>query len=110
MEHVAQAVRTDLASLRSAAQSEATALNEAKIVYFAKNVQFWAARIARTHGETRALLSLKRRLRHGALDCTCSHMMLHDSTTDMCDEDVRRALARVRASLLHAALSIRARV
>jgi hypothetical protein len=63
-------------------------------------VQFWAARIARTHGETRALLSLKRRLRHGALDCACSHVTLHDGATDVRDEDVRQALARVRARLL----------
>ena len=86
--------------MRSAAQSEAMALNEAEIARFAKEVQFWVARIARTHGDTRALLSLKRRLRHGALDCTCSRMTLHDSTTDVRDEDVRRALAPVHANLL----------
>ena len=86
--------------MRSAAQSEATALNEAEIAYFAGNVQFWAARIARTHDDTRALLSLKRRLRHSALDCACSHVTLHDGATDVRDEDVRQALARVRARLL----------
>ena len=93
----AQAAQAELASKRSTAQSEATALNEAEIAYFAKGVQSWAARIARTHGETRALLSLKRRLRHGALDCACSHVTLHDGATDVRDEDVRQALARVRA-------------
>ena len=56
----AQAAHAELASMRSAVQSEATALNEAEIVRLAKEVQFWAARIARTHGDTRALLSLKR--------------------------------------------------
>jgi len=86
--------------MRSAAQSEATVLNEAEIAYFAGNVQFWAARIARTHDDTRALLSLKRRLRHSALDCACSHVTLHDGATDVRDEDVRQALARVRARLL----------
>jgi len=95
-----QAARAELASMRSAAQSEATVLNEAEIAYFARNVQFWAARIARTHDDTRALLSLKRRLRHGALDCACSHVTLHDGATDVRDEDVRQALARVRARLL----------
>ena len=63
-------------------------------------MQFWAVCIARTHDETRALLSLKRWLWHGALDCTCLHMTLHDSATDMHNEDVRRALAWVRANLL----------
>ena len=72
-----QAARAELASMRSAAQSEATVLNEAEIAYFAGNVQFWAARIARTHDDTRALLSLKCRLRHSALDCACSHVTLH---------------------------------
>ena len=63
-------------------------------------MQFWAARIARTHDDTRALLSLKRRLRHSALDCACSHVTLHDGATDVRDEDVRQALARVHARLL----------
>ena len=85
--------------MRSAAQSEATVLNEAEIAYFARNVQFWAARIAHTHDDTRALLSLKHRLRHGALECACSHATVHDGAADMSDEDVRRALARARADL-----------
>ena len=85
----------------SAAQSEATALNVAEMAHFASNVQSCAARIARTHEDTRALLSLKRRLRHGALDCACSHVMLHGSVTDVRDEHVRQALARVHAKLLY---------
>ena len=97
----AQAAHAELASMRSAAQSEATALNEAKIAHFTTEVRYWAARIARTHDGTRALLSLKRQLRHGALECASSHVhaTVHDGTADMSDEDVRRALARARADL-----------
>ena len=61
-----QAAHAELASMRSAAQSEATALNEAEIAHFTTEVRSWAACIARTHVRRRALLSLKRRLRHGA--------------------------------------------
>ena len=63
-------------------------------------MRFWAACIARTHGNTLALLLLKRRLQHGALDCVCSHVTLHDSTTDVCDKDMQQALAQVCANLL----------
>ena len=86
--------------MRSAAQREATTLNEAEIARFATQVQFWAARIAHTHDDTHALLLLKHQLQHGALDCACSHVTLHDGATDVRDEDVRRALARVWANLL----------
>lgn len=85
--------------MHSAAQSEAMALNEAEIAHFAKNVQFWVAHITRTHGSMCVLLSLKHWLQDGTLDCTCSHMTLHDSMMDVRDEDVRRALAQVRARL-----------
>ena len=84
----------------STAQSEAMALNEAEIAHFVKNVQFWAAHIAHTHGETCVLLLFKCQLQHGTLDCTCSHVTLHDSMTDMHNEDVQQALAQVCMSLL----------
>ena len=96
----AQAVCTELASMHSTAQSEATALNEAEIVHFAKNVQFWAVCIACTHDNTCVLVSLKCWLQHGTMDCTCSHVMLHDSAMDMHNEDMRQALAQVHTNLL----------
>ena len=61
-------VPIELASMRSAAQSKATDLNEAEIAHFMTKVRSWAARIARTHARRRALLSLKRQLRYGALE------------------------------------------
>jgi hypothetical protein len=85
--------------MRSAAQSEATALNEAEIAHFTTEVRSWAARIAGTHVRRRALLSLKRQLRYGTLECACSHATVHDGAADMGDEDVRRALARARVDL-----------
>ena len=96
----AQAARAELASMRSAAQSEATALNEAEIAHFTTEVRSWAAHIARTHASRSALLSLKHQLRYGALECACSHAMVHDGAADISDEDERRSLARARA-LLH---------
>ena len=96
----AQAAHAELVSMHSAAQSEATALNEAEIAHFAKNVQFSVACIAHTHGEMCALLSLKHQLQHGVLDCACSCVTLHDSATDMGNEDMWPALAQVCASLL----------
>ena len=63
----AQAAHAELASMCSVAQSEAMALNGAKIAHFVKNVQFWAAHIARTHDKMHALLSLKHQLRHACI-------------------------------------------
>ena len=68
----AQAAHAELASMRSAAQSEATALNEAEITHFTTEVQSWAAHIAHTHASRSALLSLKHQLRYGALERACS--------------------------------------
>jgi hypothetical protein len=99
-----QAARAELASMRSAAQSEATALNEAEITYLTTQVQSLAARMTRFHAYRRARLSLKRQLRYGALGCTCSHATVYDNATDIGDEDVRQALARGHAN----GLSLRA--
>ena len=95
-----QAARAELASMRSAAQSEATALNEAEIAELTTEVQYWAARIARFHANRRARLSIKRQLRYGALECACSRATVYDGATDVSDEDVRRALAQGHANLL----------
>ena len=84
---------TELASMRSTAQSKATDLNEAEIAHFTAEVRSWAARIAHTHAHRCVLLSLKRQLQYGALECACSHMTVHGSVADMSDEDVRPALA-----------------
>ena len=84
----------------SAAQSKATVLNEAEIAYFVRNVQFWVVCIAHTHDDTCVLLLLKCWLQHGVLDCVCSHMTQHDSTTDVHDEDMQQALAQVHMHLL----------
>ena len=95
-----QAARAELASMRSAAQSEATALNEAEITYFTTQVQSLAARMTRFHAYRRARLSLRRQLRYGALGCTCSHATVYDGATDISDEDVRQALALGHANVL----------
>ena len=100
-----QAAHAELASMRSAAQSEATALNEAMIAHFTTEVRSWATRIARLHASRRARLALKRQLRYGALECACSHTTVYNGVTYMGDEDVRRALAQGHVDLL----SLRAR-
>jgi hypothetical protein len=91
--------------MRSAAQGEATALNEAEIAEHTTEVQYWAACIARSHASRCARLSIKRQLRYSALECTCSRATVYDGVTDMSDEDVRRALAQGHVNLL----SVRAR-
>ena len=98
----AQAAHAELASMRSAAQSKATALNEAEIAHFTTEVQSWAARIAHFHANRRERLSLKRQLRYGALGCACSHATVYDGATDVSDdsEDVLRALAQGHMTLL----------
>ena len=68
----------------SAAQNEATALNEAEIAHFSTEVRSWAVRIARTYARRRALLSLKRQLRYGTLECACSHVTVHACMTTTC--------------------------
>ena len=105
----AQAVHAELASMRSAAQSEATALNEAEIAYLTTKVQYLAAGIARFHASRRARLSIKRELRHGTLECACSRATVYDGATDVSDEDVRRALAQGHANLLSVRASLDAK-
>ena len=101
----AQAAHAELVSMRSAVQSEATALNEAMIAHFTTEVRSWVARTARFHASRRARLALKRQLRYGALECACSHTTVYNGVTYMGDEDVRRALAQGHVDLL----SLRAR-
>jgi hypothetical protein len=91
--------------MRSAAQSKATALNEAEIAEHTTNVRYSAACIARFHANRRTRLSIKRELRHGTLECACSRATVYDSVMDMSDEDVRWALAQGHVNLI----SVRAR-
>ena len=86
--------------MRTAAQREATALNEDEIAYFTTKVQSLAEGMARFHASRRARLSLRQQLRYGALECTCSHATVYDGATDVGDEDVRRALAQGHMNLL----------
>jgi hypothetical protein len=95
--------------MRSAAQSEATALNEAEIAYLTTKVQYLAAGIARFHASRRARLSIKRELRHGTLECACSRATVYDGATDVSDEDVRRALAQGHVNLLSVRASLDAK-
>ena len=69
--------------MHSMAQSKATDLNEAEIAHFMMEVRSWAACIACTHAHRCVLLSLKHQLWYGALECTCLHATVHDSTADM---------------------------
>ena len=86
--------------MRTAAQREATALNEAEIAYLTTKVQSLAEGMARFHASRRARLSIKRQLRYGALECACSCATVYDGMTDVGDEDVRRALAQGHVNLL----------
>ena len=98
----AQAVHAELVSMHSAAQGEATALNEAEITYLTTKVQSLAEGMARLsfHASRCAQLLIKQQLRYGTLECACSHVTVYDSMADMGDEDVRQALAQGHMNLL----------